>query len=497
MRTEYKRDMNHNYLIVYGENEINTDSYQVRMLAGNVIPSLLKCRIQGMDGRFLIYFDITSKQAVNVLYEEKKMGVEDLRLIFGGFVKVMEDAAEYLINPGQFIMSPEYIYTDIEKRQIYFCMMHGYEKDIKEQFQLLTEYILPKIDHQDQDAVILGYGVYKRAMEDSFHLEHIKEELYKTQSSDVNGEKKEKINAKKTEQEMEFAEEETFPEDNENRNEFVREGEDSKEPGRLNPVGVIVPAAVLICGLAAAILKGYLPHVEMETILGVIVIAIAGIMLGLRIIKTKKVLHLPEQTYASGETVRHIEKIRNMPSWNKTEKKTSGKRSGWKEAEGKVSEQKWEDRLYENLSQTVERNQQTNQSQPVNGQKMSDCGQKTSKSSRIHMDYGETVVLSAGTVSGPASLVSKEPGELATIYLNEDLTVIGKLETACDAVISLPTVSRIHAKIRKKEENYFLSDMNSRNGTSVNGRLLRPDEEYQLEPEDEVDFAQARYIFLE
>ena len=40
------------------------------------------------------------------------------------------------------------------------------------------------------------------------------------------------------------------------------------------------------------------------------------------------------------------------------------------------------------------------------------------------------------------------------IYINEDLTVIGKLETACDAVISLPTVSRIHAKIRKKEVNY-------------------------------------------
>ena len=49
-----------------------------------------------------------------MLYEEKKMGVEDLRLIFGGFVKVMEDAAEYLINPGQFIMSPEYIYTVIQ-----------------------------------------------------------------------------------------------------------------------------------------------------------------------------------------------------------------------------------------------------------------------------------------------------------------------------------------------------------------------------------------------
>ena len=128
----------------------------------------------------------------------------------------------------------------------------------------------------------------KRAMEDSFHLEHIKEELYKTQSSDVNGEKKEKINAKKTEQEMEFAEEETFPEDNENRNEFVREGEDSKEPGRLNPVGVIVPAAVLICGLAAANPEGISATCGNGTILGVIVIAIAGIMLGLRIDKDKK-----------------------------------------------------------------------------------------------------------------------------------------------------------------------------------------------------------------
>ncbi len=113
-----------------------------------------------------------------------------------------------------------------------------------------------------------------------------------------------------------------------------------------------------------------------------------------------------------------------------------------------------------------------------------------------HADYGETVVLSAGAVSGPASLVSKEPGELATIYLSEELTVIGKLETACDAVIGLPTVSRIHAKIRKRGEEYYLTDMNSRNGTAVNGRMLLPDEEYHLEPEDEVDFAQARYIFL-
>ena len=105
--------------------------------------------------------------------------------------------------------------------------------------------------------------------------------------------------------------------------------------------------------------------------------------------------------------------------------------------------------------------------------------------------------MSSHILSGPASLVSREPGELATIYLKDDLTIIGKLETACDAVISLPTVSRVHAKIRKREDMYYLSDLNSRNGTSVNGRMLTVNEEYLLQDEDEVDFAQARYVFLD
>lgn len=457
MRAEYKRDMNHNYLILYGEDEINTDSYQVRMLVGNVIPSLLKCRIQGMDGRFLVYFDITSKQALSVLYEEKKMGVEDLRLIFGGFVKAMEDAAEYLMNPGQFIISPEYIYTDIEKQEIYFCMMPGYEKDIKEQFQFLTEYILPKIDHQDQDAVILGYGVYKRAMEDSFHLEHIKEELYKTQGQQGTTTTKAEQMKTESEQRQESEdfnpEEEGFWENEEINQEFVRDGEKSKRLSLPQKTGVIVLAAILLCGIAAITLMGYLPYLETGTILGIIIVLVACVMLFVYVSKIKK---------KPGALRQGREEERDKP----------------KGITGKVP------------------TDQTDQSQNTIQSVVKSTNKPVVKSSQLHADYGETVVLSAGAVSGPASLVSKEPGELATIYINEDLTVIGKLETACDAVISLPTVSRIHAKIRKKEDAYYLTDMNSRNGTAVNGRLLLPDEEYRLEPEDEVDFAQARYIFL-
>lgn len=84
MKSEYKRDINGNYLVLYENEEPDTSSYQMRMLVGNSIPSILKCRVQGVDGQFMVCYDITSKQSLLSLYEEKKMGYEDLQMILGG-----------------------------------------------------------------------------------------------------------------------------------------------------------------------------------------------------------------------------------------------------------------------------------------------------------------------------------------------------------------------------------------------------------------------------
>ena len=153
----------------------------------------------------------------------------------------------------------------------------------------------------------------------------------------------------------------------------------------------------------------------------------------------------------------------------------------------KVSEDSGKDKV--NFKDSIERN-------TTSMQNTAEVLHQKEKISISQKNCGETVVLSANIVTGPATLVSREPGELATIYLQNELTVIGKMENAADAVIELPTVSRIHAKIRKREGEYYLTDLNSRNGTSVNGKILKGDEEYCLQDQDQIDFAQARYVFL-
>ena len=458
MRAEYKRDMNHNYLILHGEEVPDTDSYQVRMLVGNGMPSLLKCRLQGIDGNFLIYYDITSKQSVASMYETKKMGLEDLRLIFGGFVQAMEEMAEYLMNPGQLLVQPEYMYLDVEKKKLYFCCMPGKAGDVREDFRVLTEYILPKIDHEDGDAVILGYGVYRRALEDTFHLEYVKEEIYKGRDSRekrIPESCKEKEIDKEKGQFREQYENQSgdSPWEMETSNPFEnRDREDEKK----SPVSLrkkilfsLLGAFVLIITAGAAVL-GFLPGLQAGVILSGCAVFLGTGMLVYRFRKKHK---------GSVEKKRGRQEMQRDPIW-KTEQE---KESGWQPQMSADEEM--------SVPQTLEEEPKAK-------------------------DFGETVVLSAGVVRGPATLVSREPGELATIYLQEDMTVIGKMENAVDAVIDLPTVSRIHAKIRRRDQEYYLSDLNSRNGTAVNGRLLKEGEDYQLQNEDEVDFAQARYVFL-
>ena len=485
MYAEYKRDVSHNYLILREEEKVNTASYQVRMLTGNVIPSILKCRLQGLDGNLLFYYDITSRQSLASFYEQRKFHRKDLHMLFGGFIRVMEEMAEFLMNTDQLLLCPEYIFLDIEKREVKFCCLPDYHHPIQEQFRELTEYLLPRLDHEDSQAVSMGYGVYRKAMETGFQLEHIKEAIYQ------NREVTEKSNDRESTQNQEQKPPENNLDSMDNFGEKIQEKADvshllktdvgnktsKRKKGKKKEESDFQKSSnewtgALLCVSTAAVLiiflilryLGYLPGIPAEAIFGgaIILLALAAFL-----------------------------------SWTAEKKKQKKQMS----AEWRQKVKRELDDTYESSSEKrrTERSSEDLYEADSVQEKMPEWGDgkyKMPEQTGETENYGETVVLSAGQTEGPASLVSREPGELATIYLDRDLMVIGKMENAADAVISLPTVSRIHAKIRKADDEYYLSDLNSRNGTSVNGRLLKTGEEYQLQDEDQVEFAQARYIFL-
>ncbi len=83
--------------------------------------------------------------------------------------------------------------------------------------------------------------------------------------------------------------------------------------------------------------------------------------------------------------------------------------------------------------------------------------------------FGKTELLTSPEDEGRAYLIPIDPIDLPLIPIERGSTLIGKLSAAADVILPYRTVSRLHAKLVSTEEGDYLLDLNSRNGTTVNG----------------------------
>lgn len=80
--------------------------------------------------------------------------------------------------------------------------------------------------------------------------------------------------------------------------------------------------------------------------------------------------------------------------------------------------------------------------------------------------------------------------ELGETYpLTEDETVIGRNKEFADIIIDKIGVSRIHCKIKRINNEYFIEDLNSKNKTYLNGKQLQPHTLEKLEDNSSIKIA--------
>lgn len=455
MRADFKRDLNHSYLILEGPQEVNTAGYQTRMLLCNHFSSLLSCKIQSMDGNSLFYYEITSRQSLAERYSGRKITGQELHKLFQGVIQAAQEVGSYLLDPGNLVLDPSYIYLDASPDGIRFCYLPGYEEEIGEQFGRLTEYLLPKIDHKDAQAVTLGYGMYRVAMEAEFQMDKIKEELYR--------EYEEKAENKLQMENGLWAEPLHQSQLPPAQGDEALEGE-AEEPVFLREESSGVDKSWKIQAAIAILTVGVLGalfwllrqrKLELALVLGMAALTAGAGCLIFWVCARKKTRKEEEKIEIHKEAAEELEKKRQREDKGETDRRLHMEREIEKETAGSSAEKK----------------------EDPEGAEL-------------------TVVLSEADRGTGSALISKEEGKLPPILLDKDLVVIGKLSTVADVVLPYPTVSRIHSKIRSSEGEYYLTDLNSRNGTFVNGRMLQGEEEYRLQDRDEVQFADLSYLFM-
>ena len=102
----------------------------------------------------------------------------------------------------------------------------------------------------------------------------------------------------------------------------------------------------------------------------------------------------------------------------------------------------------------------------------------------VQEDNERTVLLSAPSKPAGPELVCEQTGEV--VPMEKFPFYIGSAKEYADFVPAVEGVSRIHCCISRKENNYYLSDLNSTNGTYLNGKEVVPGKEVLLSANDEL-----------
>ena len=92
-------------------------------------------------------------------------------------------------------------------------------------------------------------------------------------------------------------------------------------------------------------------------------------------------------------------------------------------------------------------------------------------------------------------LCSVQNMEPQYIYFSDTKKIVGKDTKRVQVCIPQGGVSRVHALLLRENSEYKVEDLNSTNGTWVNGKVLIPREPYVLKEGDKVRFAEMEYIF--
>ena len=512
-QADYKRDLHNHYLIIQKEVQENQYSFRLKMLMNNKIQGLLNIEVRVEDNITRYFYDITSKQAISIVFEKSLLSYIQIKKVISGILKSLELGNEFLLCENDFVLEPEYIFLKLSNFEVYLCYVAEYNRDIREQFSAFIEYLMDKVDYKDDKAVLLIYGLYKISRNTDFTFNSINEIIEKEKSV-----MEEQSEANKTSTHLSLEEgnlKENYREMQENHKSMqenyramqekgqevysqpkdkgvrVKENREDREEDEYSKksIGLAVLLVLSSIVIIIVIAKTGILNNDMGNRLDykkaiaflIIIGAIEAYMLNI-IFKKFNLSHEPllnkdegsNNPYNQGKSVDTSSNKSNIKDELKLEHYDKNANYN-QESQGENKDNYYDKRRREDNTDDEEMSCNTKEMYVINSE--------------------ETSLLKEFTFQEGYKLTSKNKESFLDIHIRDFPFVLGKLKSNVDCAIDNNKVSRIHARIEMEKERIYITDLNSTNGTYVNNDRLELNEKRELIIGDEIMLANVRYCF--
>lgn len=456
MNTEYKRENHKSYLVIKSQKE-DEENYDLKMLSSNPIEGLLPISLHAFNGEEELYYDISTKQPLSILYEKREMGKEDLEKLFTGMKNAVNNLEEYLLDAEGFIPEPDYIYIGGGDERLYL-LYYPYEKeDFQQKVYEFAEYILTRVCNEDEKAVVYAYGFYRYIKEENGDLQEALARLELDEKSRIEPGEDAAVEKERWEN-RDFSEE-------------------AGETGLYLDEEEINPADVSKGQEGQECYKGFI---------GIVFFIVSGLSgLGILIYSTWKYDLTGPSLFSQMESVAGagvcIMSLAGMVLFKGIEYIRSRKRMKVAEKQEVLVQEKSSDGFFEDFCEPV-------------FEKTDEGRLKEDVETEREKDF-ETVLLQENCYREQRVLRGRVKGRKKEIDLSTFPFIVGKNREQADYVLEDNSVSRIHARFTLRDDVVYLTDLNSTNGTLKNGIRLEPNELTMLEADDEITFGRLTFTY--
>lgn len=145
------------------------ENYQYRMLAANQIHGLLTCSRRSIDNQEYLYYDITSRQSLADLFDRRQVRGTDLEKLLRDLLRMEDILTEYLLDVNRLILDPACIYADFREQEYSFAYYPGEEREAD--WASLFLFLADRVDGKDKSAAALVYRLCMMAEKPGFRLQ--------------------------------------------------------------------------------------------------------------------------------------------------------------------------------------------------------------------------------------------------------------------------------------------------------------------------------------
>lgn len=167
MNIQYQRNLKNSYMVVTEPGQpLNMDGQLAeKMMQRQQIPGLLRWVTMENEGDMTFWYQITGLQSLSDWLSHHPLNYALFGHLLGGLLALQEELPRFYLKCEHLLLGSEQIFLDSSGERVVFCYEPMWQKEPQEALQELMEHLLPLIDHNDKDAVRLGYGLYEKCQE--------------------------------------------------------------------------------------------------------------------------------------------------------------------------------------------------------------------------------------------------------------------------------------------------------------------------------------------